>query len=324
MADGIAIIGAGMAGLAAARALKAAGLEPTLFDKSRGLGGRMATRRVDDPALGALTFDHGAQYFTAKGPAFRAVVDDWCAAGRATAWFNGGYVGTPGMTAPARALAEGLTVVGGCPVTGLRRAADGWTVATASGAVDTPGNGGFAAVVLAVPAPQAVPLAASAGVAMPALAAVRYGPCWALMLAFDAPLGLDWNHLRREDGPIGWVARNASKPGRAGGAETLVVHAGPDWSRQHLELTPEAAEAALDPLWRAATGITAAPRFVSVHRWRYALVEETAGEACLWDADTKLGACGDWCLGPRVEAAFDSGAAMAARVIESLGVSRAA
>lgn len=315
MAERVAIIGAGMAGLAAARRLAEAGWKPTLFDKSRGLGGRMATRRAGD-----LTFDHGAQYFTARGSRFRALLDDWRAAGRAAEWFAGAFVGAPAMTAPARVMAGDLPVVGGCTVTGLARGPDGWTLRADGATVPAPGNGAFAAAVLAVPAPQAIPLAESAGLAFPALSAVRYAPCWALMLAFETPIPGDWTHLRPEDGHVAWIARNGGKPGRGG--ETLVVHAAPSWSRDHLEETPEAVAAALAPHWRAATGITATPTFAAAHRWRYALVEETAGAPCLWDGDARLGACGDWGLGPRIEAAFDSGEAMAGAVLATLEARR--
>ena len=216
MTGRVAIIGAGMAGLAAARRLRAAGVECVVFDKSRGLGGRMATRRDGD-----LRFDHGAQYFTARGKRFKALVEEWRAAGAAAEWFEGAFVGVPGMSGPARAMAEGLEVAGGVQASGLRRDADGWRVLDAEGARD----GAFAAVLLAVPAPQAVPLAASAGVAFPALEAVRYAPCWALMLTFDGPSGLTEDHRRFESGAISWIARNGSKPGRDPAPETLVGHA---------------------------------------------------------------------------------------------------
>jgi renalase len=324
MAERVAIIGAGMAGLAAARRLKAAGIEPILFDKSRGLGGRMATRRVRVPDLGDLQFDHGAQYVTAKGPRFRAFVEDWRMAGHAAVWFEGGFVGTPAMTAPARTMAVGLTVLGTCAVTALVRDASGWTVLTADGAADAPGNGTFASVVLAVPAPQAAQLAASAGLAFTQLSAVRYAPCWALMLAFEAPLALGWPHLSPAGGPVAFVARDATKPGRPAGRETLVVHAAPDWSRHNLEAAPDVVADALEPHWRAAIGIEAPTLFTAAHRWRYALVEQTAGSPCLWDGAARLGACGDWCIGPRVEAAFDSGEAMADTVIAALETGRAA
>jgi len=315
MSKQIAIIGAGIAGLAAAQRLRQSGFGVTLIEKSRGVGGRMATRRIND-----LQFDHGAQYFTANGDHFHAVVEQWRTTGHADAWFEGAFVGLPGMTAPARAMAGGHVIVGGCQATALRRDDDGWSVHTIDGLVATPDNGLFAAVILAVPAPQAVPLAASAGAALPELEAVRYAPCWALMLAFSEPCGLPADRIRPQDDAIDWIARNSSKPGRAREKETVVVHAGPDWSRQHLEWPPDEVARELILRLQDITGISAKPYFSAAHRWRYALVEQAAGTAFIWNEEARLGACGDWCLGPRVEAAFDSGEALANATMQSLEV----
>ena len=310
MTGEIAIIGAGIAGLAAARKLRAAGHSCTLFDKSRGLGGRMATRRAGD-----WQFDHGAQYVTARGPRFRALVEEWRAGGQAAEWFDGAFVGLPGMSAPPRGMAEGATLVTGCAVTGLRRDSAGWTVLTAEGSADTPANGRFDAVILGLPAPQILPIVASAGLVFAELANVRYAPCWTLMLGFAAPLTLRDEYLRPEDGVIAWIARNASKPGRPPGKETVVMQATADWSRRHLEAGPEAISAVLLPHFLLASGTRAMPDFMTAHRWRYALVEQAADQPCLWDAAARIAACGDWCLGPRVEAAFDSGEAAADAVL---------
>ena len=311
MTRSITIIGAGMAGLAAARRLGAAGYSITLFDKSRGVGGRMATRRLE-----SLQLDHGAQYFTARGDAFRVLVAEWQGAGQTGEWFDGAFVGTPGMTAPARTMVGHSTLMTGVQVTGLERQPGGWSVRTSDGPVDMAANGSFSAVILAVPSPQAVPLLASAGVRLHGVDKATYAPCWALMLAFAEPV-LDAPYRRFTDGPISWIARNSSKPGRSPAPETLVVHASPDWSRTHLEMAPADAAAALLAHLRALTGIPAEPTYSAAHRWRYALVEQAAGVPCLWDSEAQIGACGDWCLGPRVEAAFDSGEAMAAAVLAS-------
>jgi predicted NAD/FAD-dependent oxidoreductase len=305
----IAIIGAGIAGLAAARQLQSAGHHCVLFDKSRGLGGRMATRRVD-----ALQFDHGAQYFTARGDAFRQQIDAWAHEQAILSWFDGAYVGTPGMTAPARSLAAGMMVVAGCEVARLERNANGWRVNSTAGLVDAHGNGSYDSVVLAIPAPQAERILRESGVAMPELARARYAPCWALMLGYAQPLKMTQTHLRFESGDISWIARNRSKPGRSG-QETLVVHASPDWSRANLEWQPDDVVAALLPKVAGLIGDDQMPDYKSAHRWRFALVEEALGEPCVWNADLCLGACGDWCLGPRVECAFDSGTAMAQRIL---------
>jgi predicted NAD/FAD-dependent oxidoreductase len=313
MTHRIAIVGAGVAGLAAARVLAGQGFDVTLFDKSRGVGGRMATRRAD-----GLQFDHGAQYFTARGERFRAQAELWALDGRAAEWAPGWFVGTAAMTAPARALAEGLAVTQGRTVSALRRGPDGWSL-SGRGPDGDALDGPFAAVVLATPAPQAVPIAASAGLGWPGMQSARYAPCWALLLAFDAPIGLAAASLRPDDDVLAWIARDSTKPGRPLGAETLVAHATPAWSRAHLEDAPETVQAALLARVRQLTGLGATPRYAAAHRWRYALVDRPAGEPFLWDSGARVGACGDWCIGPRIEAAFDSGEALAFAMARDFG-----
>lgn len=306
----IAIVGAGIAGLAAARRLADAGHPVAVFDKGRGLGGRMATRRAD-----GFAFDHGAQFFRVRGEAMGAALSAWTAAGAAAAWFDDAFVGLPGMTAPARALADGLDVRTGVTVSGLSRDADGWTIRQADGPVEHAANGRFGAVLLAVPAPQALPLAASAGVAMPGLADAVYAPCWALMLGYPGRVPGIADRIEPTDGILSWVARNASKPGRGEG-EAIVAHATPAWSRKNLERDAAAIPALLSvPLAGLGLDIHAAS-YVAAHRWRYALVETPAGTPFLSDP-SGLHACGDWCLGGRVEAAFDSGWAAAGAIVGS-------
>lgn len=315
MVDRVAVIGAGMAGLAAARRLREAGVRATLFDKSRGLGGRMATRRMD-----GWRFDHGAQYLTARGPRLAGLVEAWCRAGTAAPWFEGAFVGVPGMSAPLRTMLDGETVVTACPVARLTHDRAGWSVHTADGPVATDGNGRFAAVIVTVPAPQAVPLLESAGIAMPELERVRHAPCWALMLAFAEPVGLDADCLRIDEGEIAWMARDGSKPGRAVPGDAIVVHAAADWSRRHLEWPADRVVPELLERFRALVGSRAEPELAVAHRWRFAQVEVAADRPCLWDAERRLALAGDWCLGPRVEAAFDSGEAAADRVLMALDI----
>lgn len=306
----IGIIGAGMAGLAAAQSLRAAGASVTLFEKSRGLGGRMSTRRVD-----GLQFDHGAQYFTAKGAAFKAQVEAWRSGGAAAQWFDDAYVGAPGMTAPSHALGQGLDVVTARTATKLVRNGGLWRVEDAEGVIEAPGNGAFDALILAVPAPQAQTLLASAGLDLPGVSQARYAPCWALMLAFETAHENVASRIKLDEGAISWIARDSDKPGRGKARETWVIHASPDWTREHIKLTPDEARAVLLQRFSGITGIEAQPVYASAHRWLYALVEQSAGAPCLWNADMQIGACGDWCIGPRVEAAFDSGRAMAEMIL---------
>ncbi|NDB67355.1 MAG: FAD-binding protein [Methylocystaceae bacterium] len=310
----IAIIGAGMAGLAAARLLREQGINCTVFEKSRGLGGRMATRRIKD-----LTFDHGAQYFTARGERFRALVAQWQEQGDVTHWLPDGFVGTPGMTAPARALAIGCETILDYEVKALVRGQSGWSVH--AGQSDLL-HSDFDAVLLAIPAPQAMALLASADIAFPPLAQAHYAPCLALMLAFEDELDFVETHRRYENGPIAWIARDSSKPGRTTLAQTFVVHAGPEWSKAHLDETPQTILEQLLPQALELIGARRAPFYATAHRWRYALVEQTAGVACVWDDQANIGACGDYCLGPRVEAAFESGEALAKSVLISIQAER--
>ena len=316
----VAIIGAGMAGAIAARRLCAAGLDVLLVDKGRGVGGRMATRRVG----GDLSFDHGAQYFTARDPGFGTVVEAWAAAGLAAPWEAGPgcFIGTPAMTAPVRALTEDLAVLTGCTVGRLAREASTWRLADAAGG-PIAGNRSFDALLVTAPVPQAAALLATAGVVLPELARVRYAPCWALMLAHDGPSPLAETVLRivDPDAPIAWVARDDTKSGRGRAGEgggTLVVHASPAWSRAHLEREPAEVAGLLQAELARTLGdniMLERVRSATAHRWRYALVEEPAGKPCLWRPNERLGVAGDGCLGGRVEAAYLSGLALAERVL---------
>uniref|UniRef100_UPI0022EB489F NAD(P)/FAD-dependent oxidoreductase n=1 Tax=Falsiroseomonas oryzae TaxID=2766473 RepID=UPI0022EB489F len=181
-------------------------------------------------------------------------------------------------------------------------------------------DGPFDAVVLAVPAPQAAALLARPAPHLKrVLDMVRMAPCWTLMVAFAERLNLP-DTIRLPGGPIGWAARDSSKPGRNHTNECWVVQAGPEWSRENLELT--AAEAATGLLAAFAAlngGSLPEPIHAAAHRWRYALVETALGAPCLWDPARGLGACGDWCVGARAEAAVESGAALAGVIASARG-----
>ena len=312
-----------MAGLSCAQALAEAGVVVTMFDKGRTPGGRVATRHVD-----AMQFDHGAQYATARDPGFRAWLDAAQADGDAAPWpaaADGGdarWVGTPGMSALAAALHRRLPspVWSRRHVAQLHRGADGWRVRHMDAAAIAPGTvaasggvlaGPFDVAVLALPAPQTASLLRTAGHAF-ALAAERasYAPCWAAMAAFSSPVDAP-DAQRHADGPLRWTAREASRPRRPAAPDCWVLHASAEWSRANLERDAAAVAAELAAAFAAAP----APRFLAAHRWRYALVETALGEDCLWDQQARIGACGDWCIAGRVEAAWLSGRALAARAL---------
>ena len=307
----VAIVGAGLAGLACAARLSGAGRQVALFDKARGPGGRMSTRRVETP-LGEAGFDHGAQYFTARGASFRTQVEQWIKAGIVAPWSAAGaeaFVGVPGMNAPVRALASGLSVAWGRQINCLTRDGAAWRLDGPDGQI-----GPFETVVVAVPAEQAAVLLQGHDPAMAtASAASRTDPCWTVMAAFDQRLPIDSDTLR-EQGALGWAARNSAKPGRTA-IEAWVLQASPDWSRAHLEDSPETVCAALLEALRAAARVALPdPVTTQAHRWRYARSAQGHDHA-LWSPSIGLGCCGDWLIGPRVECAWDSGQALAARIL---------
>jgi len=322
----VVVVGAGLAGLTAARTLTDQGHEVTVVDKARGPGGRMSTRRE-----GLLRFDHGAQYFTAQDPRFLRHVLAWGERGLVQEWSarigvveNGGihpategtrrYVAVPGMNAVSRDFAAELA---DCRFDWTAEAAElragAWRLQATNGQVLE-----AEALIVTLPPDQARTLLArsAAGAAVDAaLVGLELDPCWALLVELDQPLLDSWDAAFVNTGPLGWVCRQSVKPGRPD-AEAWVLHATPDWSRLHLEHDREwvAAE-----LLRAACDLPGATApthgFASAHRWRYALPRTPLDAGALWFAEQRLALGGDWCAGSRVEGAFLSGLAAAGRVM---------
>ncbi|MEM1042357.1 MAG: FAD-dependent oxidoreductase [Bacteroidota bacterium] len=328
----VAIIGAGLSGLTAGQALAEAGHAVAVFDKGRGPGGRMSTRRQAE-----TTFDHGAQYFTVRDERFRRRVASWTEAGIVQRWdgrigvAEGGavtpkgdgperYVGVPRMSAVPRHLADGLDVRCRVRVEAAEPSGARWSLVADDGA----DLGTFDAVLVTVPPPQAAPLLAAAPDLARRAASVTMEPTWAAMATFDAPLPVEADGLFVHDAPLSWAARNSSKPGRPA-LESWVFHGAPAWTETHIEDEPDAVVEALLSGFFAATGLRpVAPTFAQAHRWRYAQADEPLEDGCLWDEAQRLGACGDWCHGSRVEGAFLSGLAGAEAVARSLAPSSAA
>jgi predicted NAD/FAD-dependent oxidoreductase len=323
----VAIVGAGIAGLCCARELQAAGLSVVVFDKSRGVGGRVATRRGEEGAV----FDHGAQYFTVKDPRFQQQVDDWLSAGVVARWparigtLRGGiwtpaeaetsrYVGVPAMTAIAKQMASDLEIHFQTPIQSIAHDNGHWKLVSDQERMFGP----FDAVLSTAPAPQTKSILGEYAALFAGIERVEISPCWALKLVLAEPLPVPMDGAFVEDCPLSWIARNSSKPGRARVPECWVLHASPAWSKAHLE---EAAESVADKLlaefW-GALGTTPAQHLAAdAHRWRYALPIETLAERCVYDRDLRLGVGGDWCGGPRVEGAYLSGLSLAQIVLET-------
>ncbi|WP_298467559.1 FAD-dependent oxidoreductase [uncultured Erythrobacter sp.] len=308
----ILIIGAGMAGLTCATRLAAAGYSVTVLDKGRGPGGRMAARRAEI-AGETVSFDHGAQYFTARDPGFQEVVSKWEETGAVARWTAAGgdaWVGTPGMNGPIRAMAEPLDVQWGTRAEGIACEGTRWKVKA--------GERVFAAstVLVAIPAEQTRELLSATAPQFAAIAGgVTSEPCWAVMAAFDRPLLIAKDAMRDPEAAIAWAARNSAKPGRKD-TEAWVLHASPKRSREVLDVPKEEAAALLLADFFDQTGIDpVGPLHCVAHRWLYAMPERVAGEPARYDAEARIGIAGDYLHSPRVEGAFVSGRALAAQVL---------
>ncbi|MHB1200443.1 MAG: NAD(P)/FAD-dependent oxidoreductase [Polaromonas sp.] len=340
----VAVVGGGIAGIACARTLARAGLRVTVFEKSRSVGGRMATRQT---AFGS--FDYGTQYFTVRDARFEkalatasGLVRPWSAntvrvldeAGRVVAAAlppaEPHWVATPDMNALVRQWAQPLDTAGSLALQTevVRIEPDTlhpklWQLQTEGPAIGSRVYSGFDAVLLAMPSPQAQALLLSSqqGKALLAdLGRVSVAPCWTLMLAFPqaqptlSHLGPQWNAARSTHHRIAWLARESSKPGREP-IERWTVQASAEWSQRHLEDDAERVKAKLLKAFTEVTGIRAEPPYAEVHRWRHAQTTEALGKTCAWDTRSRIGACGDWCLGHRVEDGFISGLEMALAII---------
>ncbi|MBO6511079.1 MAG: NAD(P)-binding protein [Roseibium sp.] len=304
----IGIIGSGMAGLACARELTNRGYRPVLLDKGRGVGGRLATRRAGD----GLRFDHGAQYITAETDGFKAEIDRLICEEAATAWEledRSVFTGLPSMNALAKGLATGLDIRRETEVVALEECAGSWRVHSNDRAFE------FNRLVMTVPAPQAIALLGRSHALSEAISAVRLLPCWCLMAAFsDAPKS-GIRVERSRSGPFSWISREAAKPGRqeaAGSqANAYVAHASPEWSQDHLEFERRDVERLLLELLCQQLNVDpASATHVAAHRWRFAKVGAPLGMPFLRNSNATLYLGGDWCLGARVECAWQSGQAI--------------
>ena len=324
----VAVIGAGISGLSAAQALVAAGHDVRVFERASQPGGRVATRFVSGvelPRTGTvdLAFDHGAQYFTARNPRFLDVVEQWLRQrvvakwhGRIVAFDDEGweeveggtqrYVAVPSMSALGRHLSNGLTIEHEVRIAALEASAatsPGWRLRTRDGAT----AGEFDRVVIAVPPRQARTLVSDGSPLASRIDHVKTQPCWAAMVAFEESVTSRFDAAFVSGSPLGWIARNSSKPKRDR-TEAWVVHATREWSAAHADdrsdaVGPFLLEAFAD-LIRA--GLPR-PFFLAAHRWREAAADPPLSVGALHDGERGLTVCGDWCAGSRVEDAFISG-----------------
>lgn len=303
------IIGAGIAGLMAARALQDAGARVTVFEKSRGFGGRLASKRVGD-----AVFDQGAQYFTVKDPRFAAWVEKFERAGVVERWPGGvhrRYIGHPSMTAVAKFLAEGLDVKRDHKVTALGCCDDHWCV-------DVEGHGCMRAerIILTAPVPQSLALLRAGEFVVPEplagrLAALTYDPCLALLVTLAGRSRLPLEGVQRTTGAVRWAADNQTK-GVSPNVAAVTLHLSPEFSERYYGQTDSEV---LELVRAEAEDVIGAPiAGATLHRWKFSYARTTDAEPFVWWPEEQLGFAGDAFGGARVEGAALSGLALAERV----------
>lgn len=336
----VLIIGAGIAGLTAAGALREAGAQVRVLEKSRGLGGRSATRR-----LHGVRVDHGAQFFTVRDERFRRRVDAWLASGDVEVWTHGvpswsrahgwrapdpgghpRYVCPEGMSALGRLLGAGVEVERSARATSVRSENGGWAAT-----LDDATSRSARSLILTPPVPQSLdllhdrPLSATE---RSELDAVRYAPSFAVMAGYEHVRAPDAVGVRLEDHPdLRWIAVDSSKRAhdtRAGDTPAttyptvLVLHSTPAFARRRFDDVRDVVAADLLDAARAVFPWASTPDWHDVQRWRYAMVETPVPERAR-DLGDGLVLAGDAFGAARVEGAFLSGLAAADAVMAQAG-----
>lgn len=320
------VVGAGIAGLMAARELQRQGVSVTVLDKARGVGGRMATRR-----FGGGVFDHGTQYFAPSSPWFQTRITEWVHDGIAREWFRvrayeldprfisaARYCGCPTMTAVPKQIADGIEVHTSERVTRLERADGTWRV-------DTEGGSVFLArsCILTPPVPQTVELLDASDCEVGAddrvvLEQLEYEPCHAVLAVCDGTPKLPENGvLEFERGNLRRIMDNTRK-GISPDMHSVTIHSMGDFSAAHIDDDPmEVGRSLLD---EAQSIIEVPVRDFQVHRWRYSQIIVPHGSpALLLQEDPPLAVAGDAFGANGVEGAARSGMEAARRIMRTLG-----
>lgn len=319
----VVIVGAGMAGLSAARELQRRGRSVVILDKGRGIGGRMATRR-----FGGARFDTGAQFFSVRSRPFRELLKgELLPVGAAEIWYRKNdepyYRGAPSMTAVPKLMAEGVEIRTSARVASVEAAARGWRL-TLNGE-EKPITG--SSLLLTPPAPQTLELLSPVAERLDPeildlLGSISYDPSLALLLLLEggSPVPEPGYHRPAGSQTLYWIADNRKKgvsPEEAGAAVT--IHATPSYSRRRYEEKEEEVVeellGAFRELYGEESGGGWSVRATQLKKWRYARpTNPTPERSYLLTADSKLPpavVAGDAFGGPRVEGAFLSGLAAA-------------
>ncbi|MEG3439056.1 FAD-dependent oxidoreductase [Pannus brasiliensis CCIBt3594] len=283
----VGIIGAGLAGLTCARYLRREGFTVSLFDKSRGIGGRLATRRIRAGDRD-IRVDHGLPFLTIQGERTRFFIQNLLTENLVHAIDDRFYPCPDGMNSIAKFLARELEIRREFLVTRMIPTGDFWSIEGKEGESVT-----ARAIVLAIPAPQAVTLLQASNLSnfLPELNSIEYDPCITVIAGYADSL------------PIPLLSADFRHIGAYENRTVFVLQSGADLSAKYLD--SEDLEAVTGEII-ARSGLPS-PAWSQIHRWRYAVPRRGSGVACLHSIDPlPLVACGDWCLEGDPERAIET------------------
>ena len=313
----IAIIGAGMSGITVAKEL-AKSNEVVVFDKSRGIGGRMATRRVD-----SYHFDHGVQFFTAKSEEFKelcqkaksdGIIEEWnCNFAEIIEnkinkkWQFGNdkahFIAKPQMNSLCKYMGKDLNVLLSKKISSVNFDNSKWTLKTLENEIFED----FDYLILAIPSHQAVNLIPANFKYFDIVANIKMSGCFTLMLGFYEDINLEFGAALVKESNISWISLNSSKPGRKNGY-SLVVNSSNRWADENIEEELEIIkEKMITSLKEIINFDFNNIDYQNIHRWSYANAALRKGDKSLFDKSLNLGICGDYLISGRVENAFLSG-----------------
>ena len=309
----MAIIGAGLSGLTAASLLKEHA-DITVYEKARGVGGRMSTRRAEP-----YYFDHGSQYFTAYTNSFQKFIRPLLDEGIISPWYaryvvfdrnkiihrekwcdrEPHYVGVTGMNAIGKYLAKGLNIQLNTHIR-FAECKDSWELLDASGQT----HKDFDWIISTVPSPQALELTPKSFKYYSDIKAIKMHACFSVMVGFKKKLSLEFEAAHVKNSDLTWIASNNRKPKHSEN-QTLVLHSSAKYAEANIENDlQEVTEHLLKETNKLIGHDIRTADYKRIHKWRYATTSKTRESTIFIDKDRKFALCGDWCLDGQIEGAF--------------------
>lgn len=326
----VAIVGAGLTGLSIARQLRGQNMDITLFDKSRGVSGRMATRRLTLTQQ-TLRFDHGVPGLTSDQAVALAALAEPTNPPLDALLPRGANTPPDTTTAkqPLRTVPEGVNQIGKWLAGGLDVQLQA-TVASAhqqavgapwrlSLAENTPYPDAFDLLVLTTPPHQAANILTTNGspfisnLIAAELIALKPQGCWTAMWVTSTQLtGPVLVHPNSEI--VERIVCEHQKGRDCGDLGVYTLQAHRSWSQQRIDTEPRQVGAELQQEIESSSLTLGHIMHQQMHRWLYAGVQEPLGRPCLVDRSRKLICAGDWCLGNDIDSALSSAAAAVAEI----------